>query len=172
MHLILFGFKGCGKTHFGKRLSEVLQLPFIDTDDLLGMHPSALYGEVGEKAFRERETAAILGLSPPAASVIAVGGGAVLNPANVAHLQKEGMLIYLQVSFATVQKRVLQGKIPSFVDPKDPEGSFLQIYRARLSVYEGIPAERIDVDRLSESEVMEQLYRAWYFLAQWNKGNR
>ena len=35
MNIVLFGFTGCGKTHFAKRLSDAVKRPFLDTDDLI-----------------------------------------------------------------------------------------------------------------------------------------
>lgn len=152
MSIILFGFKGCGKTYYGKRLSLLLNLPFIDTDDLI----IRLYGELlsvreihatlGEEAFRSLETKAIHQLQGSLNAVIALGGGAVLDPTNIDHLQKIGHLVYLKASFQTIKQRILNSEIPSFVDPKRPFESLKEIYEKRILVYEKIPAQWIDVD--------------------------
>ena len=43
MNIILFGFKSCGKTHFGKKLSFQLSRPFIDTDQMIEEEYALLY---------------------------------------------------------------------------------------------------------------------------------
>lgn len=137
MNIILFGFKGAGKTTFGKRLAEKLNLPFIDLDDFIekGMHKTIreIYQEVGEFGFRKIEKEhlqKLVGLPP---HVIALGGGTVLDPENVKLLQTMGELIYLRASFETIQKRVQQ--TPLFV-----VDSLKQAFEARLPIYESIKA--------------------------------
>ncbi|MBX9744175.1 MAG: shikimate kinase [Chlamydiales bacterium] len=152
MSVILFGFKGCGKTYYGKRLSLLLNLSFIDTDDLI----VSLYGEqlpireihstLGEKAFRSLETKVIHQLHSSLNAVIALGGGAVLDPTNVAYLQKIGQLVYLKARFETIKHRIIKDGIPSFVDIKRPFESLKEIYEKRILIYEKIPAQWIDVD--------------------------
>ena len=56
MNLILFGFKSCGKTTFGQKLSQQLGIPFIDTDRIIegkvNMSCSEFYQLHGDAAFR------------------------------------------------------------------------------------------------------------------------
>ncbi|RYZ46925.1 MAG: shikimate kinase, partial [Chitinophagaceae bacterium] len=35
MKIFLIGFMGCGKTHWGRELSQKLQIPFFDLDSLI-----------------------------------------------------------------------------------------------------------------------------------------
>ncbi len=158
--LILFGFKSCGKTHFGKLLADRLGLPFIDTDDLL----IALYQEknsireihksLGEQGFRELENKVIQTLSPKSSSIIALGGGSILNADNVSHLKKIGQFVYLKTPFSTLQTKILQNKIPSFVDQNHPIDSLHAIYEKRKPLYESIDAIWVDVHK---ENVLEKL---------------
>ncbi|MDE3045792.1 MAG: shikimate kinase [Verrucomicrobiota bacterium] len=141
MSFILFGFKGSGKTYWGRKLAQKWKKVFLDTDELLlekTGHQTIreLYQAVGEKEFRSLEKQVIGELASVQQAVIAVGGGAVLDPENVALLQKIGQLIYLDVSLETVQKRgvtLVQGPIE-------------EIYRERKPIYESIPARRVKVE--------------------------
>ncbi|MCC6127676.1 MAG: hypothetical protein IT584_00535 [Chlamydiae bacterium] len=165
MNLILFGFKASGKTHFAKRASDLLQRTFIDTDELMKEEISQktrsfftisqIYERLGEKGFRELEARKIQELSPH--PIIAVGGGAVLDLANVKHLQTLGQLVYLQASFETVRDRILKGPIPAFLDSKDLLDSLKQLYHERCLIYKTVPALCIDVDKLSEQMILKQL---------------
>ncbi len=167
MNAILFGFKGSGKTHFGKLLALELKRPFIDTDDLMvDMYANQsgqtfsirdIHQTLGESKFRELESAAIHTLGSITNAVIALGGGTVLNPDHVEYLQKIGQMIYLQASFDTIQKRIFERGAPSFVEAYDPVASLRQIYRDRLPIYEGIAARRIDTDLLDEAGVIAAL---------------
>ena len=154
MNLILFGFKGCGKTHFGKRLAEMMRRPFIDTDDLASQlyaqraeqrrTTDSIYREMGRERFRALESEAILTMKSVENSIIALGGGAVLDPANVSFLKTLGTLVYLEASPETVRKRMSQGPPPAFLD----DTPFLEMIQERKPIYESISARRIDVDAL------------------------
>ena len=159
MNIILFGFKGVGKTHFGKLLSLHLNRPFIDTDDLMGplLSSREIYETLGEKGFRKMEEEIVETLASQSDSVIALGGGTVLSVSNVRLLQKIGRLIYLRSHFDPLKERILKNGPPSFIDPKNPIESLHQVYLERLPIYEAIQAESIDVDLLDEKAVLAKI---------------
>jgi shikimate kinase len=135
LNIILFGFKGSGKTYYGKKLALELGWNFIDTDELLG-DPESLYREMGEELFRKKESEVIQNLRGVRETVIAVGGGAVLDPANVEALRQIGQLVYLDVPF----EKLRITRTPAFAENKSLE----TIYNERKIVYEAIPALRIN----------------------------
>lgn len=143
MNIILFGFKGSGKTTLGKTLAEKLRRPFIDLDELIEkrchLPVRELYKQVGESEFRLIENKTLQEIANTTQSVIALGGGTVLDSKNVKLLQAMGELIYLKVSFDTIQKRI-EGN-PAFVLK-----NLKQTYDERLPIYESIPAAWIDND--------------------------
>lgn len=171
MNLILFGFKGCGKTHFGKLLASHLQRPFIDTDDLVltlyekekgeRLSQSQLYLELGPMLFRALEKQAIFSLSSIQNSIIALGGGAILDPDTATFLQKLGALIYLKASPKTLRTRMKQaidlGKMPAIFDAPEWEASFWKLIQERTPLYEAIPSRFIDTDLLDEAGVLAAL---------------
>jgi shikimate kinase len=160
MNIILFGFKGSGKTHFGRLLARELKKAFIDTDDLIielsnSRHSiREIHQILGEKQFRFLENAAIHTLTPDLDAVIALGGGAILNPDHVETLQKIGRLVYLQASFDRVQKRIFEQGLPSFAEAKD---SLRKVYDERLLIYESIAAHRIETDQLDDASILAAL---------------
>ncbi|MBU6383006.1 MAG: hypothetical protein KGQ49_00985 [Verrucomicrobia bacterium] len=167
MNLLLFGFKASGKTHFGKRLAHAMHRPFIDTDDLIielyrkEMGKTArcrdIHKKLGEEGFRALERRALRELQHVQNSIIALGGGAILDPNNVEFLQTVGALVFLKASPETLKMRVLKDEIPSFLDPKDPEGSFYRMIREREPIYRSIKARAIDTDALDEAGVLAAL---------------
>lgn len=158
MRIILFGFKKCGKTHFGKLLAETLKFPFIDTDHLIeerhGKTCRTLALELGESSFRALEKEIIFSLNAFQAAVISLGGGAVLDPENRDYLTKSGCLVSLHIDKAVLKKRHLTGELPSFLDPQDPEGSFEKMYSMRKPIYDAISAIQVDVTEKSDTEVL------------------
>jgi shikimate kinase len=160
MNIILFGFKGAGKTYLGKLLSAELKRPFIDTDDLIvqshGQQLSVrdIHQALGETGFRALESTVIRTLQPHPHAVIALGGGSVLDSTNIEHLQKIGRLVYLKVSF---NERSFKHGTPSFADAADPVESLRKIYQQRLPIYESIPARCLDLDVLDEASCITAL---------------
>jgi shikimate kinase len=99
MNRVLIGYRGAGKSAVGRRLADRLGLVFYDTDVLIEEYGGRTIQEMvsakGWEYFREREKAVIRELSAIDAAVIATGGGAVLDPENVALLKRNGRLIWL-----------------------------------------------------------------------------
>jgi shikimate kinase len=86
-NIILCGYKSCGKTTLGKKISEKTGMHFIDTDDLVAKNCRQLYLHSVE-AFREIEKEVIAALADFQNSVIATGGGSILAPENVVFYQE------------------------------------------------------------------------------------
>lgn len=137
-NIILIGFKRSGKTDFGKKLAAKLQRPFIDTDDLISHNCRQFYKDIGEESFRLLEKKTIFALTPIQKSVIATGGGTILDPDNISMLKKMGTLIYIHVPKKELKKRLFKKPLPAFLDGEDLEGSFEKMYEARLPLFEKI----------------------------------
>jgi shikimate kinase len=93
--VILVGFMGAGKTSVGRALSQRLGWPFEDLDDRIqrreGKSIEQIFRESGEAEFRRAETEALRELLGELASsfrVVALGGGAFVQPANAALLEQ------------------------------------------------------------------------------------
>ncbi|MFS8563100.1 MAG: AAA family ATPase [Rhabdochlamydiaceae bacterium] len=137
-NLVICGFKGCGKTTFGKALAKKIGYDFIDTDYLIADDCRTFYEKVGEEAFRLAEKQAIAFLETVERAVIATGGGAILDPDNVALFKKIGKIIYIKEEKAVVKARLLQKPYPAFFLGKDIEREFEDMYSRRVSIYEAI----------------------------------
>lgn len=98
-NIVLIGMPGCGKTTVGKRLSERLNLEFLDTDLEIVQQENRNIPEIfaleGEAYFRRMESAVIHAVSQRQHSVIATGGGVVLNAENSALLRENGRVYFL-----------------------------------------------------------------------------
>ena len=161
MNLILFGFKGCGKTYFGKRLAEETGAPFIDSDALiekeLGLSCREIYQLFGEKFFRIFERRIIASLGKTKDSIIAIGGGAILDIQNQTLLENIGQLVYLEISKDILKSRLLSQQLPSFFNKDDPEGSFENMYQQRKPLYEAIPAIKVSLHEKNDGQVLQTL---------------
>lgn len=111
-HIFLIGYRGSGKSTIGRALATELERDFIDTDDVIeaasGMTIREIFAAEMETGFRDREQAAIAAVSANTqATVIALGGGAILREANQRQIAKSGSVIYLKARpeslFARIQ---------------------------------------------------------------------
>jgi len=157
LNWILFGFKAAGKTYFGKQLN----LPFIDTDILIEQIEKKSIREIvqqkGEIFFRYLEKKVIRELHV-ANHVFSVGGGAVLDPENLAHLQALGKMLYLKCPKEVLKERMLKST-PTFLDLKNLEYSFEKHYSTRISKYEKIPSILINLKDKTDTEILEELWQ-------------
>lgn len=81
----------------------------------------------------------------------------MLNPENVEFLQSVGTMVYLKTSPEKLKERIFKNELPSFLDPKDPEGSFYRMVQERDPIYRSIPALTVDTDALDEAGVLAAL---------------
>lgn len=108
-NLILIGMPASGKSTVGVILAKVIGYDFIDTDLLIqkreGRRLSRIIEEKGIDEFIaiENEVNASVQASR---SVIATGGSAVYGEEAMRHLRDIGAVIYLQVDFETIRKRI------------------------------------------------------------------
>lgn len=98
-NIVFIGMPGCGKTTVGKLLSEKLSRPFFDSDSVITENSKRSIPEIfkndGENAFRKLEHDTIFELSKKTGSIIATGGGAVLNFENILNLSKNGKIYFI-----------------------------------------------------------------------------
>ena len=108
-NVVLIGMPGCGKSTCGVLVAKALCMDFVDTDLLIQqkekMPLQAIIDQKGEGCFEQAEESAVCGLSVSGA-VIATGGSVVYSQKAMAHLKQNGFVVYLNVSFQTMLKRI------------------------------------------------------------------
>lgn len=111
--IFIYGPPGSGKSTLGKRLALELDLPFFDLDDLIaaraGRAIPAIFAEAGESAFRGLERNELLRLMTGPQSVIALGGGALLDGDLRARVEASGRVLFLEASHETLLSRLQAG---------------------------------------------------------------
>ena len=106
---ILIGMPGVGKSTMGVVLAKELGYQFIDTDLLIQQEEKRLLKDIiaeegvdGFLAVEERINACI----EAERSVIATGGSVVYGDRAMRHLKEIGTVVYLQVSYDNLVKRL------------------------------------------------------------------
>lgn len=100
---------GAGKSTVGRALARRLRRRFVDSDTEIerqtGRSIGDLFASDGEPTFRERELSVIEGLGASGA-VVALGGGAIAQPAVREVLAGRGPIVYLRANPETLLKRI------------------------------------------------------------------
>ncbi|NGX33773.1 MAG: Shikimate kinase 2 [Candidatus Anoxychlamydiales bacterium] len=154
MNIVLIGMKSSGKTRVGKALSLMLNRNFLDTDEILKSLFFKKFQKkknifeifqkfLKEEKFRILEHDAFCYLKNIKNSIIATGGGSVLNEKNYKILKNSKIIVYLKASIDTLKKRIQKQKQNSiFLDEKLLEKAF----ESREGIYENIADITIQTD--------------------------
>lgn len=98
-NIVLIGMPSSGKTTIGKALAARMGKRFADTDELIvgttGKSIPEIFEKEGEKVFREIEKKVICDIAVNDGTVIATGGGVILDEKNVLALKRNGVIVYL-----------------------------------------------------------------------------
>ena len=109
MNVALFGFMGVGKTTVGRLLATQLGYTFVDSDaeveKEVGMRVGEVFASLGEPIFRAMERGVVQRLSAGDGQVIALGGGAVLDPINIESLRRSSRMVLLTASLEEISIR-------------------------------------------------------------------
>ncbi|MEZ5858093.1 MAG: shikimate kinase [Geminicoccaceae bacterium] len=103
--IVLVGLMGAGKTAVGRRLAATLGVAFADADEAIieaaGMSIPDIFEVYGETAFRDLERRVVVRLLDEATGVLALGGGAFIDPQTRAAVGERGISIWLKAGVAT-----------------------------------------------------------------------
>ena len=109
-NLYLYGAPGSGKSTFGRQLAATKEMPFVDLDDAIeardGRKIADIFAQDGEAAFRTLEKATLKRVSATPGQVIALGGGALLDPESRQVAETTGRVIFLECPEAELVRRV------------------------------------------------------------------
>ncbi len=108
--VFLYGPSGSGKNTVGRCLAEALELPFNDLDEQValasGQSVAELFAAQGEPAFRARERESLVQLLDKGTGIIALGGGALLDPGNRALAESRGPVLLLTAPLEVLAARL------------------------------------------------------------------
>lgn len=168
MKIVLIGYRASGKTSVGTELAEKLGVPFFDTDELvfkfMGRTVKQMVEEGGWDSFREAERRVIRKLSDPGSSVIAVGGGAVMEEKNVEILKKNAFFIWLYADIEKIIERMIRDRSTESQRPalsgKDSVSEIEKILKQRTPVYRRIADWMIDTSECTAGKITGEIIRA------------
>ena len=138
-NIVLVGFMGTGKTSVAQKLAARLQMPMIDTDDIIvedsGTGIPDIFARYGEAHFRDLESAAVCKAAKLEAHVISTGGGVVLRESNLEMLERNGVVFCLTATSAEIWRRVGSETHRPLLQAPDPLGNIEQMLIERRPFY-------------------------------------
>lgn len=160
--VVLVGMMGAGKTTVGRLLAERLGVAFLDSDAMVeaatGRPVERLWAESGEAELRRQESRALNRAldGSDGGSVIATGGGCVLDESNRRLLRERGVVVWLRADPATLAARVSGGQgRPLLVG--DVAVTLTDLAAERDPLYAEVASMVVDVDSATPSEVVDRV---------------
>lgn len=163
--IVLIGMRGAGKTTVGRELARRLGTTFLDTDAeierLSGRTIAAIFSQEGEAGFRQREAELIRKVAEHPPGVLSLGGGAILDDANIAVLRPLARFVWLQATADALWGRTAQ-------DPKSLSGrpplstssgqtEIAELLSSREPRYLRVSDISIDTSRRTVAEVADEI---------------
>jgi len=167
MNIVLIGYRFAGKSTVGSRLAARLQMKFVDTDNLIEERHGVLISDIvksyGWEYFRAMEKQIIEEISNQDHSVIAPGGGAVLEAENVKALRRNGLIIWLKADSEAIRKRIEQDPRPFVRRPSLTGKGVLEeleeVMAYRKPFYERAAGVELDTSNLDVEAVVEAVLK-------------
>ena len=159
--IFLIGPMGSGKTVIGRRLAELLQFDYFDTDmeiqHATGVDISFIFDKEGEQGFRDRETKILRELANRHRSVIATGGGIVLREENRKLLAESEIVIFLSASPEVQYERTRRGKHRPLLERDNPLQILKTLYAERQPLYRSVMTVEFSTDDQQPPAVAEAI---------------
>ncbi|MHA1926882.1 MAG: shikimate kinase [Candidatus Thorarchaeota archaeon] len=159
----LIGFMGTGKTTIGRALASSLNRRFVDTDPLIekrvGKTISRIFSEDGEAFFRKVEVEIVREAYKLRSPVVALGGGAILNPSSSAIVKENSVVVLLRSSIETILSRTSSDRLRPLLDVRteDLEQRVATLLAEREAAYSDAMDIEIDTDTLSVGEAVSEI---------------
>ena len=158
MNIYLIGMMGSGKSTLGKTLSEKIQKPFIDLDSEIekaaGKSITEIFDFDGEEQFRKMETKQLKQYSE---SIVACGGGIILNNANRKFINENGIAILLLATIGELVQRLSSSNNRPLLADDNMEEALTKLWLERQLDYLDIANFTIKTDGKTPEQLTEEI---------------
>lgn len=158
-NIYLCGFMGCGKSYMGRKLSEKLGCTLVDLDAYIeekeGRTIPEIFAQDGEPHFRELEAKYIREM--PGNSVVATGGGAIINPVTAETARNAGTVVFLDADFELCYDRI-KGDTHRPLVMNNTKEQLLELFNKRRKIYLEHSDFSVDSNR-DETEILDMILK-------------
>jgi len=159
--IYLIGPMGAGKSTLGRHLSQVLDIPFYDSDKVIVERTGAdipwIFDMEGEEGFRRREEEVIDELTQKHTIILATGGGAITRAVNRERLSQRGRVFYLWTPVHVQLARTRHDKNRPLLQTENPELVLEKLMQERHPLYESTAHHTISTAAGNLNQVTEKL---------------
>jgi shikimate kinase len=163
--VILIGYRGTGKSTIAQLLAGRLGYDWLDADDEIerraGKTISQIFADDGEPAFRKLEAEVVEELCRWRGTVVALGGGAMMNEANRTAVRLAGIVIWLTASVETIAARLAADESTGSRRPNLTASGGLSeietVLATREPIYRACAKFEVDTEDKSPAEVVEEI---------------
>jgi shikimate kinase len=163
-NLVLVGFMGSGKSSVGREIARRCEFRFLDTDtairDKYRKSIAEIFALFGEPLFRDQENAVLQELQLSQRSVIATGGGIVLQSRNHPLLRSLGLVLWLTANEEVIWERVSRNRNRPLLHTPDPRATISNLMSTRYPLYGSVAHLTVETSGLSHREVADRALEA------------
>ena len=159
-NIVLIGMPGVGKSTVGVILAKVLGYQFIDADLVIQKRENRLLHEIiseeGLDGFLKAvENANVYIAQNEEKSIVATGGSVVYCEKAMQELKKTGRVIYLELEYDQLKKRLgnLKGRGVVLKDGQDLRG----LYEERIPLYEKYADLTVNEKNLDVEQTLQKI---------------
>lgn len=159
-NIVLIGMPGVGKSTVGVILAKVLGYQFIDADLVIQKRETRLLHEIiseeGLDGFlKAEENANVYIAQNEEKSIVATGGSVVYCEKAMQELKKTGRVIYLELEYDQLKKRLgnLKGRGVVLKDGQDLRG----LYEERIPLYEKYADLTVNEKNLDVEQTLQKI---------------
>ncbi len=157
-NIVLIGMPAAGKSTIGVLLAKSLLKSFVDTDLIIQSEYRCglcnIIEKEGTDAFLKIENDVILS-QDYRSSVVATGGSAVYGKEAMAHLKKNGVIVYLELSPGEIEKRI--GNIHTRGVAMKNGTTLRELYDERTPLYNRYADITVNCDGKTAEETVEEI---------------
>lgn len=155
--IFVYGPPGAGKSTCARLLAAVYTMPFLDLDTQIeaesGLTIPDIFSQQGEVAFRDMESASLQQAVKGEPTVIALGGGALVDPANQTLVEAHGQIVCLQASAATLRSRLAADDNQRPLLQNDSLENLLETRKAHYATF----SHQIDTENLTPNQTAHEI---------------
>ena len=160
-NIFLIGPMGAGKSTIGRQLAATMRMEFEDSDQEIqrrtGVGIPVIFEYEGESGFRTREAKVIDDLTQHEGTVLATGGGAVLDPENRRVLASRGFVVYLYCSPEQQYERTAKDRNRPLLQTEDPLGRLRELMKERDPLYRQTADLVVSTEKRSAAAVSREI---------------
>ena len=183
--VFLIGFMGSGKTTVGRKLADMWDAEFADTDEMIeaaeGISVKEIFSRYGESYFRDLETGLLEKMAVSnqrqrhegdggqvihegdggrqGKLVVSVGGGLPLREKNRALMRRIGCVFFLTAGEDTLVRRLTGSQDRPLLLGMDLPARIRELAKARLDFYLDAADEQVRTDDRQPEEIAEEIIR-------------